>query len=228
MAHELAQPYSLAEAQSTGGALVHLLRRDLQAAQALAEASLALASEHEFQPFLAQATMQHGRVLAEQGRREGIEEGIAQLRQGLAAWETTGTRYRRPTFLAWLAEAYGKAGRAEEGLSVLDEALAQVEETDERCYEAELRRLKGELLLVQGDEAAAEESLHRAVEVARRQQAKSWELRATVSLCRLWQQQGRIDEARHILAEVYGWFTEGFDTLDLREARALLEELSRS
>jgi GNAT superfamily N-acetyltransferase len=111
---------------------------------------------------------------------------------------------------------------------VLAEALAQVKETDERYYEAELRRLKGELLLMQGDEAEAEESLHRAVEVARRQQAKSWELRATMGLCRLWQQQGRMDEARQMLAEIYGWFTEGFDTLDLKEARALLEELSRN
>jgi DNA-binding SARP family transcriptional activator/predicted ATPase len=232
LAQELDHPYSLADAQSTGGAMVHLLRRDLQAAQALAEASLTLASEHEFRAFLAQATMQRGRVLAEQGR---IEEGIAQLRQGLAAWETMGTRYRRPTFLAWLAEAYGKAGQAEEGLGVLAEALAQVEKTDERYYEAELHRLKGELLLMQGDEAEAEASFHKAescfqhaVEVARRQQAKSWELRATVSLCRLWRKQGKVDEARQMLAEVYGWFTEGFDTPDLQEAKALLEELSRS
>jgi len=111
-------------------------------------------------------------------------------------------------------------------LSVLAEALAQVGETDERYYEAEILRLKGVLLLMQGHEAEAEASFHRAIEVARRQQAKSWELRATVSLCRLWQQQGRMDKARQMLAEIYGWFTEGFDTLDLKEARALLEELS--
>ncbi len=225
LAQELDHPYSLADAQSTGGAMVHLLRRDLQAAQALAEASLTLASEHGFRAFLAQATMQRGRVLAEQGR---IEEGIAQLRQGLAAWETMGTRYRRPTFLAWLAEAVGKAGQAEEGLSVLAEALAQVEKTDERYYEAELRRLKGELLLMQGDKTEAEASFHKAIEIARRQQAKSWELRATVSLCRLWQEQGRMDEAHQMLAAIYGWFTEGFDTPDLQEAKALLEELSRN
>jgi predicted ATPase len=223
LAQELDHPYVLANAQSTGGAMVHLLRRDLQAAQALAEASLTLASEHEFRPFLAQATMQRGRALAEQGR---IEEGIAQLRQGLAAWEATGTRYRRPTFLAWLAEAYGKVGQVEEGMSVLDEALAQVEKTDERCYEAELRRLKGELLLMQGDRTEAEASLQHAIEVARRQSARSWELRATTGLARLWQQQGRIDEARQMLAEIYGCFTEGFDTPDLQEAEALLKELS--
>jgi predicted ATPase len=223
VAQELDHPFSLADAQSTGGVMVHLFRRDLQAARASAEASLAYASEHEFRYFLAQATMQRGRVLAEQGQ---IEEGIALLRQGLAAWETQGTQYRRPTFLAWLAEAYGKAGQAEEGLSVVAEAVGHLEETDERCYEAELHRLKGELLLMQGDKTEAEASFHQAIEVARRQEAKSWELRATVSLCRLWQEEGRIDEARRMLAEIYGWFTEGFDTPDLAEAKALLEELS--
>jgi predicted ATPase len=103
-----------------------------------------------------------------------------------------------------------------------------VEQTDERHREAELYRLKGELLLLQGDDAEAEASFHKAIEVARRQQAKSWELRATVSLCRLWQQQGKLEEARQLLTEIYGWFTEGFDTPDLQEAKALLEGLSRS
>ena len=108
-----------------------------------------------------------------------------------------------------------------------------METTDERYCEAELHRLKGELLLMQGDKTEAsfhqaESCFQHAVEVARRQQAKSWELRATVSLARLWQKQGRVDEARQMLAEIYGWFTEGFDTPDLQEAKALLEELSRS
>jgi predicted ATPase len=103
-----------------------------------------------------------------------------------------------------------------------------VEQTDERHWEVELYRLKGELLLMQGDDAEVEASLQKAIEVARCQSAKSWELRATVSLCRLWQEQGRMDEARQMLAEIYGWFTEGFDTPDLQEAKALLEELSRS
>jgi len=116
---------------------------------------------------------------------------------------------------------------------VLDEALAQVEETGERYCEAELRRLKGELLLMHGDDAEAEANQHqaescfqRAIEVARRQSARSWELRATTSLCRLWQKQGKQGKARQVLAEIYGWFTEGFDTPDLRDARSLLEELS--
>ena len=160
-----------------------------------------------------------------------MEEGIAQLRQGFAYWETRGIQYRRPTFLAWLAEAYGKAAQTEEGLSVLDEALAQVERTGERYYEAELHRLKGELLLMQDDEAEtslhqAESCFQHAIQVARRQQAKSCELRAVMSLCRLWQRQGNAAEARQMLAEIYNWFTEGFDTADLIEAKTLLEELS--
>jgi predicted ATPase len=228
LARELDHPYSLADAQSSGGAMAHLLRRDLEAAQALADESLTLASEHDFRYFAAQATVQRGRALAEQGQ---IEEGIAQLRQGFAYWEATGVQYRRPLFLAWLAEAYGKAGQAEEGLSVLDEALTQVEQTGERYYEAELHRLKGELLMMQDDESEA--SLHqaegcfqRAIQVARRQQAKSCELRAVMSLCRLWQRQGKAAEAHQMLTEIYNWFTEGFDTADLIEAKTLLEELS--
>jgi predicted ATPase len=128
--------------------------------------------------------------------------------------------------LGSLAEAQARAGRAEEGLATLAYAFTLVEETDERYCEAELHRLKGELLLAQGGEADAEASFHKAIEVARRQEAKSWELRATVSLCRLWQKQGKREEARRILAEIYGWFSEGFDTTDLIEARILLEELS--
>jgi DNA-binding SARP family transcriptional activator/predicted ATPase len=221
-AGELVHTYSLADALSTGGAMVHLFLGALDIAQAQAEASLALASEYEFRGFVEQATMQLGRVLVRQGR---IDEGIAQLRQGLEAWETTGAWYRRSLFLAWLAEALGQAGQPGEGLSVLDEALAQVEKTRGRCYEAELHRLKGELLLKVSDEAGAEASFNEALSVARRQQAKSWELRATTSLARLWQTQGKQDQARVTLAEIYDWFTEGFDTADLMEAKALLDEL---
>jgi predicted ATPase len=120
---------------------------------------------------------------------------------------------------------YGRAGQPEEGLAVVSEALALVDRTDERYYEAELYRLKGELLLMRGAEDKAEASYHKAIEVARGQSTKSLELRAATSLSRLWQQQGRRDRARQMLAEVYGWFTEGFDTRDLQEAKALLDEL---
>ena len=142
----------------------------------------------------------------------------------------------RPYFLALLAEGYGQVGAADEGLRVLVEALAAVQHTDERLWEAELHRLTGELMLqarpqylVPGNDlshtAEAEACLYQALAVARRQQAQSWELRAAISLSRLWQRQGKQREARALLAPVYGWFTEGFDTADLQEAKALLEEL---
>ena len=131
-------------------------------------------------------------------------------------------------WLVLLAEAYGQAGQAEEGLAVLAEALAHVDTTGERLCAAEVYWLKGELLLQQTipDGVQAETCLHQALDIARHQQAKSWELRAAVSLARLWQRQGKRTEARQLLAEVYGWFTEGFDTADLQEARALLEALA--
>jgi predicted ATPase len=127
---------------------------------------------------------------------------------------------------AILAETYGMVEQTEDALALLTDALAAVETSEERFYEAELYRLKGELLLMQGNEAEAEASFQKAIEVARMQEAKSWELRATVSLCRLRQQQGKREEAHPMLAEIYGWFTEGFGTPDLKEAQALLEELS--
>jgi predicted ATPase len=143
--------------------------------------------------------------------------------------------------LSLLAEAYGAVGEPEAGLAVLAEALALVEQTEERCWEAEIYRLKGELLLtlegagrsrsaVEGMQSAEspEGCFLKAIEIARRQEGKSLELRATVSLARLWQQQGKKDQARHVLADIYGWFTEGFDTVDLQQAHALLQELSAS
>ncbi len=156
------------------------------------------------------------------------------MRQGLAAWQAMGAVYARPHFLALLAEAYGKVGQVEEGLMMLAEALALVDKTGERVPEAELYRVKGELTLaqssVQGLESRvqkeAEECFQKAVDIARRQSAKSWELRAVMSLSRLWQQQGKKEEARQMLAEIYDWFTEGFDTKDPQEAKALLEELA--
>jgi predicted ATPase len=153
---------------------------------------------------------------------------MAQIRQGLAAFQATGAELGRPYFLALLAEAYGRGGQAEERLSIVDEALAAVQKTGERWWEAELYRLKGVLVLVRSgeDDAEAEAHFQHAIDIARRQQAKSLELRAAMSLSRLWQQQGKREETRQLLAEIYGWFTEGFNTADLQEARALLDELS--
>ena len=139
-----------------------------------------------------------------------------------------GAELIRPYYLALLAEACAKGGQAEEGLSVLAEALATVHKTGERFYEAELYRLKGELLLAQSTHQTteAETCFHQALDIARHQQAKSLELRAAMSLSRLWQRQGKRAAARQLLAEIYGWFTEGFDTADLQEAKVLLEALS--
>jgi predicted ATPase len=130
-----------------------------------------------------------------------------------------------PCFLAWTAEAYGKAGRAENGLVLAEEALNLIERTEERAWEADAHRVKGDLMQLSGRPSEAEACFRQAIEIARRQQAKSWELRATLSLSRLLQKEGRSAEARRLLSEIYGWFTEGFDTPDLREAKALLEEL---
>jgi predicted ATPase len=152
---------------------------------------------------------------------------MAQMQQGLAAWHATGAAVFRPYGLALLAEAYAQAGRGEEGLTLLAEALALTNDREERRWEAELYRLKGELLLVHSaaHHAEAEICFRQALDVARYQEAKSWELRATVSLARLWQQQGKRQEAHDLLAPVYHWFTEGFDTADLQDAKALLDAL---
>jgi len=186
---------------------------------------LALATEHGFARFVAHGTFLRGRVLALQGQHA---DGIRPMRQGLAALRATGTAVGMPSFLAHLAEAYGQVGQVDAGLSLMAEALALVDTTGERLYEAELHRLHGALRLRQAvsDTLVAAACFQQALDVARRQQAKSWELRAAMSLARLWQQQGKHAEAHELLAPVYGWFTEGFDTADLQEAKALLDALA--
>ena len=163
-------------------------------------------------------------MLVAQGQGEA---GIAQMHQGLAAIRTTGQRLSLSAYLARLAEACGNSGQVEAGLRLLAEALVHVDHTGERYYEAEVYRLKGELLLRQAvpDSLQAEGCFQQAIAVARRQQAKSWELRAATSLSRLWQQQGKRAESHALLAPIYGWFTEGFGTADLKDAKALLNEL---
>jgi len=229
LAQELSSPFNLAFALCFAARL-HQYRRERQLTQERAEASVALCTEQEFPLLLAFGTLLRGWALAEQGQRE---EGIAQIRQGLAAWRATGAEIQRPYNLALQAEAHENAEQTEEGLTVLAEALALVDKTGERLYEAELYRLKGELTLKQSRvqslassvQKEGEECFLKAIDIAQRQQAKSWELRAVMSLSRLWQQQGKKNEARQMLAEIYGWFTEGFDTADLKEARTLLGEL---
>ena len=226
LAQELSHPPSLA-AVLCYVAFIHSFRREAHATQERAEAAIALANAQGFPQWLAVGTYLRGWALAMQGQEE---EGIAQIRQALAAWQTMGAGMAVSNFLAVLAEAYGQAGQAEEGLRLLAEALAHVDTTGERSYAAQVCWLKGELLLRQAipDEAQAETCLHQALDIARHQQAKSWELRAAVSLARLWQRQGKRAAAQQMLAEIYGWFTEGFDTVDLQEAKVLLEELKAS
>jgi predicted ATPase len=164
-------------------------------------------------------------ALAHQGQ---AKDGIEQIHQGLTAWRATGAEIHRPYFLMLLAEANGTMGQPEAGLTVLAEALTLVDKTGERWYEPELYRLTGALLVQQSADhhAEAQACFYQALDVARAQQAKSFELRAATSLCRLWQQQGKRAIARDPLVPIYGWFTEGFDTADLQEAKALLEELA--
>jgi predicted ATPase len=200
-------------------------RRDVMATHAQADALMALAHEQGFVFRLEQGRILRGWALAMQG---AAAAGVAQIRQGLAAHERAGLpQLGRPSILALLAEAYGQAGRPEVGLRVLAEALTLVATTEARWWEAELHRLKGALLLElpNPDVHQAETCFQQALAVARGQQAKSLELRAAMSLSRLWQQQGQREAARELLASIYGWFTEGIDTADLQEAKALLEEL---
>jgi predicted ATPase len=221
---ELSHPHSLAFALHFASG-IHHYRREAQVVQELAESAIALATKQIFPYWGATATIWRGWALAAQGQHE---EGVAQIRQGLDAYRSTGAELGWPLFLALLAEAYRPVEQREEGLVALAEALTTAQRTGERWYEAELYRLRGESLWMASvaDHAQAEACFCQALEVSRWQQAKAWELRAAMSLSQLWRQQGKRAEARQLLASVYGWFTEGFDTADLREAKVLLEELS--
>jgi predicted ATPase len=223
LAQGLAHPYSLALAQFWM-VYLHCRCREAQAVQAQADALLALATAQGFALWVEVGTCWRGWALAMQGQSEA---GLAQLHQGLAAVLTTGWTLGQSSCLVLLAEAAGHAGQVAEGLRLLAEALTAFEATGRGDGLVEAYRLQGELLLRQAtpDAAQAEACFLQALAMARRQHAKSWELRAAMSLSRLWQQQGKQADARQLLAEVYNWFTEGFDTADLQEAKALLEEL---
>jgi predicted ATPase len=198
--------------------------RDLRAVRERTEELRTVATGQGYATEGAYATMMEGWLLAMNGE---VEEGITQLHQGLAAYQETGGAVWRPIYLSMLAEAYSKGGQPAEALRSVDEALALVNATGERVYEAEIHRLRGDLLLQLSwdDVAEAESCFHKALDIARNQQAKSLELRAAMSLARLRQQQDRREEARELLVPIYGWFTEGFDTADLQDAKALLEAL---
>jgi len=224
LARELSHPFSLAHALDHA-AWLHQYRRDGRLALEQAEADMALCHEQGFSFFLAHGTILRGWALAAQGQRP---EGITQMQRGMAALRTIGVGVLLPRDHAMLAEAYGESGQAEAGLRLLAEALTTADHQGMHLWEPELYRVKGELLLRQTipDALEAERCFRQALDIARRQEAKSLELRVAASLSRLWRQQGKRAAARQLLAEVYGWFTEGFDTTDLQEAKALLDALA--
>jgi predicted ATPase/class 3 adenylate cyclase len=224
LARELTHPYSEASALMYAGP-VQIWRGEWQAALEVAEALIAHSSEHGFLFHLGIGTFIRAAAFPNLGQ---LHEGIAGLRAVLDAIRTTGNELASSALLALLAEAHGKAGQAEEGLARVAEAQGFMTKTGERYSEAEVHRVKGDLLLAlpTPDPAQAEAAFREALEVACRQSAKSWELRAATSLARLWHGQGRKEEARALLAPVYDWFTEGFDTRDLKDAKSLLEELA--
>lgn len=223
LAQELSHPHSLAFSIAMETVL-YQHRREVQAVQDQIEALIELSNAYSFPYRLAHGHILDGWTLAKRGQ---AEEGIAEIRHGIAAYQATGAEVVTPWYLSLLAEAYENAGQIDEGLRTLAEALTRVDHTGECWCEAELYRQKGELLLADAEEnsSEAEACFHKAIEIARYQQAKLWELRTTTSLARLWQSQGKCQQAYDLLAPVYEWFTEGFDTADLIDAKALLGEL---
>jgi predicted ATPase len=227
LAQQLSHPFSLAVALAYA-AMFQQFRREPHAVCEQAEATIALCTEQGFAYYLAWGTTLQGWAQVVQGHGE---VGIGRIRRGLAALRATGAALRLPYYLALLAEACGQTGQGTEGLALLTEAFALVDTTGERWWAAELHRLQGELLLHaagggQNAASTAEECFQQALDIARRQHARSLELRTAMSLGRLWQRQGKQTEAYQLLAEIYGCFTEGFDTADLQEAKALLDVLA--
>jgi predicted ATPase len=223
-ARDLRHPHSLACSMYFAMRL-HLLRGDPRKADELMDAALPLSIRHGFRLWTALIVFMQGWSLCQQGQ---VTDGVARMRTGQDDALATGHKASRTMYCALLGEAYGKVGQLQEASRMLAEALDAIDEGGQRYYEAEAHRLKGELHLLETDRNVerAEACLQHALDIARQQQAKSWELRAATSLARLWRDQGRRAEARELLAPVYGWFTEGFDTADLKEAMALLDALS--
>ncbi len=223
LAQQLDHPFSLAFALYCAS-FVYMFRGEASRIQEPAQTALRLATEHGFAFWRAGTAMIRGSTLVDQGQRE---EGIVEIRQGLAAWRGTGAEIGLTYWPALLADVYGRVGQMEEGLAALVEAFTAGQRTGERFWEAELYRLKGELQLGlnKRHREEAENGFRRSLEIAQGQEAKSLELRAALSLSRVWQQQGKRVEAYELLAPIYAWFTEGFDTADLQAAKALLDEL---
>jgi predicted ATPase/DNA-binding winged helix-turn-helix (wHTH) protein len=223
LARDLGQPFNQAVA-ATYLAMLQQLCADEATARASAEEALALTTEYKAPYYSAWSGILVKYALACEQPRTATTAG---LRESIAAFKASGARLRLPYYLGLLAQACARAGQAQDGLAAIDEGMAASRAHNERCWDAELHRVRGELLLAGGaDEAEAEAGYLRAIEIARTQQARSLELRAATSLARLWRRQRRADDARRLLQNLYSWFAEGFDTIDLREAKSLLDELS--
>jgi predicted ATPase/DNA-binding winged helix-turn-helix (wHTH) protein len=223
LAQQVRHPPSLAFAEIYATRLAQY-RRDAAATQAYADTMMALGATHGLEHRVERGRLLRGWVLAMQG---DVATGVVHIQQGLAAVQETGLNVYRPYWLSLLAEAYSQAEQPEAGLEILNEALVLVAETEERWWEAELYRLQGtlRLQLPSPDIPQVEACFQQALAVARSQQAKALELRAALHLSRLWQQQGKRTEAHQLLTDISGWFTEGFDTADLQDAKAFLEAL---
>ena len=224
LVRELAYPDDLAAAL-TWAATLHQLRRERHTVSVYAEEAATFASEYELPYWNSFSTILRGWALVTQGQGD---KGVAQLRQGLEMYRATGAELGWPYFLSLLAEAYNYIGQKEQSMAVVEEAIDIAKQHGERLYEAELYRMKGEFVLSQiiPDVCRVESYFRQALDIALHQEAKSLELRAATSLARLWQQQGKRIEAYELLTPIYGWFTEGFDTADLQEAKTLLEALT--
>jgi predicted ATPase len=229
LARSLDHPFGLSYACHLAAGLHHW-RREHETVHELEDEALAYDTEHGFGLLLTVGAVQRGWLLAERGE---WEQGLAQMQEGLAAHREIGAEVLVPAFLGLVAEAYEKVGRPTEGLAAVTEALTVAQRSEQHYWEAELHRLQG-MLTRQAEASSEREAGHlpsaeshflRAIEIARRQRARSLELRATVSLSRMWADEGKAGEAHALLSGIYGWFTEGFDTADLREAKALLTEL---
>jgi predicted ATPase len=223
LAQDLAHPGTIANALPFAS-IVYQLVGDIASLRDVADAMTALSTEHGLAQWLAFGRILDGWIQAEQGR---CEPAIDQLRRGIGEYRALGNDLWVPCFLSLLASAHLKQGAVVDGLAAVADALATGDATGSRLWDAEFRRLEGELLLARDPAAGpeAERAFHQAIELARRHRTKSWELRATTSLGRLWQRQNKRAEAARQLTEIYSWFTEGFDTAELKDAKALLDEL---
>jgi predicted ATPase len=204
---------------------LHLLMGNYATAAAQAQELLAIAEEKVASFWIERATFVRDCILASTGKPS---DAVQLITSGLAASQVTGTTFWLPLYESYLAKAYAELGKFVDAWRCIGEATGAVEATKETMFEAEVHRIAGEIALLEGkpDAAKAEVYFERALAVARQQQAKSWELRAAMSLARFWREQGKVQQARELLAPVYGWFTEGFDTRDLKEAKELLQELA--